>query len=102
MPCMCAGAHSGAGPPSRRRSEVEIAGPEQPDQADDDQVKGDDIVQQPGHDENENPGNQRYQGAEAQGDVHEAVLSEGGIVGVKPTTFTPNPIPVLYGSVHIT
>lgn len=58
-----------------RQSEAKISGAEESDHPDDDQVNRDDIVQQPGHDKNEDPGDQRYQGAKAQGDVHGCVLS---------------------------
>jgi hypothetical protein len=39
----------------------QIAGAKYSDQADDDQVKGDDIVQQARHDKNKNAGDQRDQ-----------------------------------------
>lgn len=60
-------------PPLRqlvRRSEVKIAGAEKADQSDDDQVNGDDIVQQSRDDEYENSGDQRYQRTKTKGDVH--------------------------------
>jgi hypothetical protein len=52
-------------------SKVEITGPEEPNQSDGDQINGDDVVQQAGHDQNQNPGYQRYQGCKSQVDVHE-------------------------------
>jgi len=43
---------------------------EQSDQADDDQVDRDDEVEQPGHDQDQDAGDQRHQGTDAQGQVH--------------------------------
>jgi len=40
------------------RSELIITGPEDPDQSNDDQIKSDDIVQQPQFEKNKNPGDQ--------------------------------------------
>jgi hypothetical protein len=40
------------------RSEVKITGAEQSNQADDDQINGDDVVQEPRHDEDQNAGDQ--------------------------------------------
>ena len=47
-----------------------IAGAEEPDQSDDDQINGDDVIEEPGHDENEYPGDQRYQWSKTQVDSH--------------------------------
>lgn len=54
---------------------MKIAGAEKSDQSDDDQIKGDDIAEQPGHDQNEYPGDQRYQGSKTQGVFIEGILS---------------------------
>ena len=90
-------------------SEAEIAAAEEPDQSDDDQVKGDDVVQQPGHDQNENSGEQRYQGSQTEGDIHGGVLSvwkamvsgffdrAPGNVAMRWIVFTPKKRPALYG-----
>ena len=58
-------------------SEAKLVGAEESNQPDDDQVEGDDIVQQAGNDKNENPGDQRYQGSKTQGDIHGANLFMG-------------------------
>jgi hypothetical protein len=58
---------------------MKSVGAEESNQSDDDQIKGDDIVQQPRYDKNENPGDQRYQGSKSQGDIHGAVLSLGKV-----------------------
>jgi hypothetical protein len=49
---------------------MDASGAKQSQQSDDDQVKGYDIVQQLGHDENENAGDKRYQRADTQGEIH--------------------------------
>ena len=50
------------------RLEAEVIGAEQADQSADDQIDGDDIVQQPRHHQNENPCDQRYEGTKTQCD----------------------------------
>jgi hypothetical protein len=50
---------------------VEITATEETDQTDDDQVYGDNVVQHSGHDQNENPGDQRYQGSKPERDIHD-------------------------------
>src|SRR5688500_11554826 len=41
--------------------------PEQPDDADDDEVQRDDVVEQPRHDEDQDAGDERYERAEGEG-----------------------------------
>lgn len=57
-----------------RRSEAIISCTEEPDQTDDDEIKGNDIVQQPGHDQDQDSCNQRYQRANTQSHVHAGFL----------------------------
>ena len=64
---------------------MKLAGTEESNQSDDDQIKGDNIVQQPGHDQNEDPGDQRYQGSKTQGDIHVGSLSR-----MRRTTYAEN------------
>lgn len=47
---------------------------EQSQQSDDDRIYRDDIVQQPGHDQNKHAGEQRYQGSQTQGDIRDSIL----------------------------
>ena len=52
------------------RSHVKTAGAEQSNQSDDDQINGDNVVQQPGYEQYENAGDQRNHGTKGQGDIH--------------------------------
>jgi len=54
---------------------MKITGAQEPDEANDDQVDGDDEVQQPGHDKNENSGDQRYQGSKTEVDINKDTFS---------------------------
>jgi hypothetical protein len=74
-------------------SKVKVAGTEESNQSDDDQIKGDDIVQQPGHGKNENPGDQRYERSKTQMDIHEGILSFQFFFDsvAKATTHAPPP-----------
>ena len=80
-PCFCndTGAETGAGVSEKfaapDTSKPQIATAEDPDQSDNDQVYGDDVIQQARHHENKNAGNQRNQRSERQVNVHEAPLS---------------------------
>ena len=56
-------------------SEVESADAEDPDQSDNNQVDGDDEVEQARHGENQNPGDQGYQWSKGQIDVHDGFFS---------------------------
>ncbi len=47
---------------------------EQPQQAEDDQLGRDDIVQQPGHDQNQYACDQRYEGPQSQVDIHDILV----------------------------
>jgi len=69
--CVMAFPQAGLKLPPADSSKVEITGPEEPNQPDGDQVNSDDVVQQAGHDQNQNPGDQRYQGCKSQVNVHE-------------------------------
>ena len=51
---------------------MKIPGSEEPYQPDGNQINGNDIVQQAGHDQNQNPGYERYQRRKSQVDVHES------------------------------
>jgi hypothetical protein len=53
---------------------VKIAGTEKSQEANDDQIKADNIVQQPGHDQNEKTGDKGHQRAKTQGDIHGGIL----------------------------
>jgi len=55
--------------------QAQIAGAEKSNESDDDQINRDNIVQQPGHDQNENTGDKRYQGGKAQVEIHGSILS---------------------------
>ena len=57
-------------PPAAASEPEAAARAEQSDQADDDQVDRDDEVEQPGHDQDQDAGDQRHQGTDAQGQVH--------------------------------
>ena len=50
---------------------MKIVGTHQPKDADDDQIDGDDIVQQARSHQNENSSDQRYQGTQTQIDGHD-------------------------------
>ena len=56
-------------------SKVKVAGAEESDKTDDDQIYGDDKVEQTRHDKNENPGDQGYQGSKTEVDIHENTFS---------------------------
>jgi hypothetical protein len=56
-------------------SSQKIAGAEQTDQADDDQIDRDDIVQQARHDQNQDAGNKGDQWSKSEADIHMKVLS---------------------------
>src|SRR5476649_572505 len=58
--------------PASWRSEMIIAVTEKSNHADDDQVKSHDVVQEPGHDKNEYPGEQRYQRSKTQLNRHDS------------------------------
>ena len=58
-------------------SESQMADTEQSYQSDRNQVNRDDIAEQPGHDEDKNPGDQRYERRKAQVDIHVVTLSSG-------------------------
>src|SRR6185503_17753792 len=70
--------------PGRRRSaaatrapsrEAEVAGAEQPDHADHDQVDGDDVVEEPRHDQDQDAGDEGNDGSEAEGEVHRPTIA---------------------------
>src|SRR5512133_1244951 len=63
---------------------MKVVRAEQPDQADDDQIQRDDIVEQARHDQDQNARDQRYQGSERQSDVHGVILSLGKAMGDVP------------------
>jgi hypothetical protein len=48
------------------------AAAEKPKQADDDQINGNDIIQQPGHNQNENASDERHKRADTQIQIHGA------------------------------
>lgn len=56
-----------------------VAGPEKADEADEDEIYGNDVVQQPGNCKDEYPGDQRYEGGKTQGAMH-----DGSFSGVMP------------------
>ena len=58
---------------------VKIACAKKSNQPDGNQIYGDDEVKHPGHNQNENPGQQRYYGSQPQSDVHKLSFRE--IVG---------------------
>jgi hypothetical protein len=53
---------------------MKTAGAEQSNQSNNDQINGDDKIQQPGYDQNKNSGDQRYQGSKSQSHIHRIVL----------------------------
>jgi hypothetical protein len=53
---------------------VKITGTEKSRESNDDQINADNIVQQPGHDQNEKTGDKRHQRGKAQGDMHGGIL----------------------------
>jgi hypothetical protein len=54
---------------------VGVAGAKESNQANDDQIYGDDEVQQPRRDKNQNSCDQRHEGSETQVDSHESTFS---------------------------
>jgi hypothetical protein len=65
--------------------------PEQSKYPEDDQVRGDNVVQHPGHDQNEDAGEKRYQGSKAQGDVHDNLLCEQKLIVTAIVPLSPGP-----------
>lgn len=55
---------------------MKIACAEEPNQPDGNQIDCDDVVQHPGHDQDENPGYQRYHGSKPQRDIHKLTFQE--------------------------
>jgi hypothetical protein len=54
-----------------RTSEAKVAGAEQPDQSNQDQINGDDEIEQFWHRQNENPGGQGNQWCKTQLNIHD-------------------------------
>jgi hypothetical protein len=54
----------------RDSSQLKTAGAEESQKSDDDQIDGDNIVQQLGHYENKNAGDKRDQRTDTQGEIH--------------------------------
>lgn len=65
---------------ARCLSKTKIARAEKPDQADDDQINGNDIIQQAGHDQDKYPGKQRYQGGKTERYIHRDTFIVGFFV----------------------
>src|SRR6187549_503128 len=56
------------------RSETKLVYPDDADDPDDDQVERDDVIQQPRHDQDQDPGDQGHERSDAQGNAHGCLL----------------------------
>src|SRR6185503_15210478 len=65
-------------------SQMKLIDAHQSDHPDDDQVEGDDIVQQSGHDEDQDPGDQDHQRPNAYSDAHPHMPRASGTAALHP------------------